>query len=265
MSKADRLAALRKKLAAADIGGPSGFFRSKEGRNTVRILPEVGGMEAFYQPVGIHNLPNKKRIYCPAFTTEGELECPVCELVQELYSAGDKTSRSLAGDMRVRRKFWMNVIDRENEKAGPVILTAGVTIFTPIVSLIGDPDYGDITDVDTGTDIVIKRTGSGIETSYDVIGRRNESILGEDDEIDEWLEKAKDLTCVVLSEDPEEDVELKGSAVVWVLPYNRIVEEYDLDFMNYNDDEEPEEEEVNEVKEEVKQVKRRRSSRRRRR
>lgn len=229
-SKADRLAELRAKLEKQNLGMGGQFLRLEEGRNQVRILPEVGEMDWFFQAVGTHRFPDGATVYCPSFTSEGELECPVCEFVQELYDAGDRASKALAGDMRVRRKFWMNVIDRSNENAGPKILTAGVTIFSPIKQVIGDPDYGNITDPETGTDIKIIREGTGLNTEYEVIASRYESVLTEDkDLMEQWLKDAKDLSYVEVSDDPDEDNELSKGHAVYVKPYDRIVREFDLE------------------------------------
>lgn len=241
-SRADRLAALRAKMDKQDTGVGSGFLRLEEGRTQVRILPEVGEMGWFFQPVGTHHFPDNTRVYCPTFTSEGELPCPVCEFVQGLYDAGDKSSRALAGKLRVRRKFWMNVIVRDDESAGPRILTAGVTIFSAIKQIVADPDYGDITDVTDGVDIKINRKGQGLSTEYEVIASRYESVLSEDDDqADEWLDKAKDLSYVELSDDPSEDDKLKAGHIVWVLPHDRISKELDLDGVLEEEEEEEEE------------------------
>ena len=230
VSRADKLQALREKLATTDMGTSSGFMRLDEGLNQVRILPEVGDMGFFFQAVGTHRFDDGTTVYCPKFTSEGDLDCPICELVDELYQAGDKASRALAGKLRVRRKFWMNVIDRANESRGPLILTAGVTIFSPIAALVNDPEYGFIYDVEDGTDVKIRREGTGLDTTYDVIAARKESPLSDDDElVEDWLASARDLSFVELSDDPEEDDDLKGNHAVWVLPYDRILEEHNLD------------------------------------
>ena len=286
LSKEDKLEALRAKLAGTDTGGGSGknFFSVKEGTSRIRILPEVGDMSFFFQEVGRHYIRkdnnDKILIYCPSFTFGGEHECPVCEIVNDLYRSGDSTAKELAGELRVSKQYWMNVIDRKNEEAGPQIFTPGVGIFNSIISYINDPDYGDITDEEHGTDIIVERKGTGFDTEYQTRAVRSESPLSDDDElIDEWYDKAYNLAAVMLSEDSEEDKELIGDSVVWVLPYDRINDEFDLDELIYGvgsddddddddddefDVEEAETEEVHPVKRDVSERKARRRSRTRR-
>jgi hypothetical protein len=241
-SKAEKLAALQEKMSKQDLGGGgAGYFSPKVGRNVIRVMPEVGDMDFFFQPVGRHYFPDGQNVYCPSFTTEKERDCPVCEIVKELNSAGDKASKKLASTLGVRRSWWMNVIDRSNPGVGPLIFTPGVTVFNSIISLINDPDYGDITDLEEGTDITIEREGQGLDTSYEVNPKRKESVLSAD-EADDWMDRARDLSWAEVSEDPEEDRDLAGEHFVWVYPYDRIVDEFGLDNFDqeeYEEDEEP--------------------------
>lgn len=234
--RAARMAALRDKIKNQDYSGSgAGFWSPEQGANTIRILPEVGDMDFFFQPVGRHYFPpdGKKNCYCPHFTSEGELPCPVCELVEDLYKAGDK---ELAGQLRVRKQWWMNVINRKDEKSGPQIFTPGQTVFTAIGAFINDPDYGDILDLEDGLDIIVEREGEKLQTEYQVRTKRQNTPLAVDDDgevdadtINAWLDKAKDLSYVVLSDDPDEDKELSEGHAVYVLPYERIVKEFNLD------------------------------------
>lgn len=251
ISNQDRLAAIREKLKHTDVGsGRGGFWSPKVGKNVIRILPEVGEMQYFFQEVGKHAFPpdGRRSVYCPNFTSNGELDCPVCELVDELRKAGDKASKNLASQLKLRKSYWMNVIDRSNEDAGTQIYTPGVIVFGSLVGLINDPDYGLITSIDDGFDVTIERTGTGRDTEYEVRPKPRHTPLHEDpDIIKEWLENAKDLTVVEVSEDPEEDKELTDGHVVWVMPYDRIIKDFDLDNEeaissmgdNSDDDEEP--------------------------
>lgn len=250
-SRADRLAALRDKLSKTDLkgGGGGGFFSPPDGRSIIRILPEVGTMGFFYQQVGTHVLPgmdNKKQFYCPHYTSEGELGCPICDFVEDLKKAGDKASLALAANLRVKRKFWMNVIDRDRESVGPQIFTPGVMVFGQISSLVSDPDYGDIYDIDKGIDLIIERKGKGLETEYQVKPRRGNSspLSPDEDVVNEWLSKARDLTPVEVSDDPEQDKELSKGHAVYVLPYDRLQREFENAEGNDESDEEEEEEQL---------------------
>lgn len=246
-SKAERLARLRKATSSLDLGGQSGFFSPQEGKNQIRILPEAGEMEIFYQPVGIHYLGGNQRVYCPSFTSEKSLKCPICEVVRTLYKSNNPADKALAGKIRVRKKYWMNVIDRKNSSQGPLVFTPGQVIMSHIVALINDPDYGDVSDPDAGFDIVITRKGTGIDTEYNVVPRRDETPLHKDAEtVKDWIEKARDLSFVEVSNDPEEDGELSAGHMVYVLPYDRIAKEFDMESLIDDadeDDEDYEEEE----------------------
>lgn len=236
-----RLDALRDKIKNTDLGGNAGFWSPEVGKNVIRILPEVGDMGFFFQPVGRHALDSgKKMVYCPSFTTEGQLPCPICELVNQLYK-GDAASRVMAGDLKLRKSYWMNVIVRGKEKLGPQIFTPGVRVFGKIAALVGDQDYGDIMDVNEGLDITVERKGTGLDTEYEVIPKRSASPLGDQTQVNEWLAKAKDITVAELSDDPEEDRDMIAGRAVYLYPYDRIVREYGLDSDATTDDDEEEE------------------------
>lgn len=246
-----RLEAIREKLKTAKLGGGGfDFWKPKAGENTIRILPGVGDMgEVFWAEIGTHYMkigPNNYKTWvCPNFTAD--MLCPICEYVNELYATGQKSDRELAQEIRVSKGWAMNVIDRKDEEKGPQVYSAGVTVMRQIQALIGNDDYGDlIIDPDQGLDLIITRTGTGRQTSYDVNARRKTTPLHEDpDQIDEWLDKAIDLTPVELTDDPEEDADAfrdsNGTliAMFGIASYERIKREFE----NAGAEEELEEEE----------------------
>lgn len=255
-SKDSRIAAIRDKLKKTDMGSSRGFWSPTQGVNDIRILPETGKMPWFFQEVGRHYLPGEKKVYCPNFTTDGEKDCPICDLVGDLYSEGSKSSKKLAGKIRVRKMYWMNIVVRDGDDTlGPFIYTPGVTVFSYIAALLNDPEYGeDIIDELEGIDIAVERSGTGLETSYQVVPRRKASPVAENEkEIESILEKAQDLSWVEVSEDPEEDKELSDGHAVYILPYDRIANEYELE------DDLDEDEEEHEIQREVKGRRRRRA------
>lgn len=234
---AERLAKMRARLAATDVGGPGGYWSPPSGISVIRILPEVKNMEFFYQEVGKHEMWDfgGKEIYCPKYTSGGQFDCPICELVSELYK-GNEAEQALAQKLRLVRTFWMNIIVRDKEDkggdtgSGPFIFQPKVTIFNGIQALING-SYGDVTDFDTGTDIEIHKKGEKLKTEYQVFPRnfRGDLPLHVDDKkMEEWLEKAQDLSWVMLSENKEEDAQLAGGLIVRLLPYDRMLDEYGI-------------------------------------
>ncbi len=191
MAQSDAYKRLLEKVQGMDLGSGGGFWKPKEGRSVVRILPPVDEMEFFFVEVGRHF---KQKQYCPAITTCGDKPCPICELNEILYQSGDKDA---AATFRASRAFWVNMIDRNKEDAGVQVWTPGITVFQTLVAYIADPDYGDITDLEDGFDIKLDRKGTDINTEYTVIMPRDPSALGTDDQMDEWMEAAEDLQTKV--------------------------------------------------------------------
>jgi len=234
----DKLSKLRKKLGQMDVGGGGGnegFWKPPAGDSVIRILPEVGQMEFFFQEVGQHYLPDGKFVKCPKFTTSGEYDCPICDMVSRLWK-GTEDDKALASKTKVNKRYWMNIVvrdkddERGNTGTGPYIFTPGSTIFQSIINYIDHPDYGDIVDEAEGFDLILTRRGTGLETEYEVAARRLESPLhANEDKADEIFENAADLSWVMLSDDPEEDDDLGKGVIVKLMPYERMVSEYGID------------------------------------
>ena len=240
-SRDERLKRVREKLSKTEFSSWKGTptWKPKAGRNVIRILPGAGKMgDFFWQDVGSHYPPgSNKGFICPDFTI-GE-KCPICEFADSLFQAGDDESKDLARNLKKRKQFWMNIIDREDEDRGVQIYKPGTTVFQAIAALINDPDYGEIYDPDNGQDVIIKRAGTGIDTKYDVMVRPKPSSLHSDPEkVDEWLDSAPDLSPVGLTDNSSEDDNITKNEEGWVInpvaimPYDRLNAEFhqiDLD------------------------------------
>lgn len=203
-------------------GSSIGFIEIKDGRNVVRVLPPRDDMDSFAIEAWVHygvgkTESNKKgsMVVCPK--THGEDKpCPVCEASSELKKLSkkkddpyDKQARGLyrkkrvyynainrADDLSVYeqreedgKQVWYNA--ETDEKDSPVkVLGTGIGVYKDIISLIVDPEYGDVTDAEEGLDLIITKTGSGqFNTKYDVKTVRKESPVG----FDQWEEALNDL------------------------------------------------------------------------
>lgn len=177
--RTDMLKRLQEKVQTMNLGGD--FWKPSEGMTTIRILPPVGNMEYFFMENGRHY---DQKVSCPQIVTDGEDECPVCEVWQSLLNAGERDN---AKKFRPGRAFHMNIIVRKEASAGVRVFTPGVTVFGLIWNLIKDPDYGLVYDVDEGFDLKLTREGTGIETKYSILPSPKTSALGTEDEMAEWL------------------------------------------------------------------------------
>ena len=211
-----------------DRNGSLNFLSIKDGRNVIRILPPTDNMESFGEEVWVHygvgkSEKNKRgsMVVCP--TTHGEDNpCPVCEAVKELYALSlnrddeySKQARSLGRKRRIYynaisrdedlseyelreedgKKVWYN--KKEGKQESPVkVLATGIGVYKAIISLIVDPEYGDVTDPEEGLDLIITKTGSGqFNTNYDVKTVRKESPIG----LDGWEAGLNDLKLLTKS------------------------------------------------------------------
>lgn len=192
--------AMQKKLA--EIGSGS-FFKPKEGKNTVRILPPWSEEGLWYKEGVIHyglkNKDGKERGY--ACLKQFDKDCPICEKREELAKQGAE-GKELADRLRGRVKFYANVLDY---KVGKVVIWGfSAKILSTLLSYCSDPDFGDISDPEKGYDVIVERTGTGqTDTRYAVRCRPKPTAL----EGDTWEDGIKDLDTAVIEEPDVEKLE----------------------------------------------------------
>lgn len=244
-----RLDALKQKMETAVQRGSSiNFMKLKDGQNIIRILPEVDDMEFFFTQVGVHYFPtgNKKSnsVYCRNFITDGEQDCPVCELISELYDEGDDGSIELAKQLRTNKRFWMNVIDRSDGKVK--VLAAGPQIFSQLHSLISNPDYGDaiFDETESGVDIIIERKSTGSQKwdiAYEVTARRKSTPAAKTEkELDEIFDACVNLSVVEVGMDESKHKEEADGHPIFIIPYD-LAEQKMNEYLQLSDDEDDDE------------------------
>lgn len=144
------------------------LFKPKEGENTVRIMPPTwedvekygtGWELGVYVHYGIG--PDEGAYLC-LDKMKGE-DCPVCAARRD--AADEEEEKAFRPSYRPL--CW--VIDRDNEKAGPMIWSMPVTMFKDINARSVDKKGGTpilIDDPEEGFDLVFNREGSGLKTKY---------------------------------------------------------------------------------------------------
>lgn len=156
------------------------------GTSIIRILPpwDAKGLVALpvyshrieYQPAGSQY---KKYSWVCTNSTFGT-PCNICEGLKSLSSQGINTEPYESGN----RTFYINALviqdpnygrDPQNSMAPNthVLMRIPKTVYDWVVQMITNPAFGDITDVNTGVNLIISRTGKGLETKYQITSDPN--------------------------------------------------------------------------------------------
>ena len=82
-------------------------------------------------------------------------DCPVCNFATKLFNEGSQESVQQAKNLFARQRFFSPVLVRGQEVEGVKVWGYGKTVYETLLSLVLNPDYGDITDPQEGTDLVL--------------------------------------------------------------------------------------------------------------
>lgn len=202
-----KVAKLSEELARGG-SGRAGFDKLNKGKNIRRLLPPKGDNDMFYVDGYEHfvKVGGKSRVVSCLETWGDGKSCPICQYAEKLKNSKAKDDRKLANDLRRVHRIYVSVLNRdeETEEETPKILAIGKTVLKQIVTLITDPDYGDITDFHTGRDLTITKTGEGLQTEYSVIAKPKETDASEtmtEEELDAAL---PDLNAIFVKRTPAE-------------------------------------------------------------
>lgn len=174
--------ALRKLVSTAQNkykGGGGKFAKPKEGKNTYRILApmdapwvrEAGGQ--FWADCGVHWIKPSEDGKPIAVVGDSEVVYgtpnPINIAIQAAVdSAHDEASKKLYTSWKSRRTVIVNAIDRDSDEVVQLELT-GTTWgnYLELLNVYADEDI-DLTDPIEGSDILIMKTGKGLNTEYSV-------------------------------------------------------------------------------------------------
>ena len=205
---------MRRKLATLrgenKANGNSVFFRPDDGDTDIRIVPAPDGdplKEMFFH----YNVGNHQGgIMCPK-RNFGE-RCPICDFASSLWREAadnnDEESKKLAKSLFVRTRYFSPVVVRGREDEGIKVYGYGKTAYELLLGYILDPEYGDVTDINEGTDIPLtytKPTKPGAFPQTNLKMRRNTSPLVEDvDAISPLLDRMPDFDSLFERLTPEQ-------------------------------------------------------------
>jgi hypothetical protein len=177
------MAKMKAKLQELESGGKSKsdnvWWRPQEGDQEIRLIPTEDG-DPFKVFHFHYNLGEGARggILCPK-RQFGD-NCPVCDFASKLWQEGTEESKKMAKSLFVRQRFFSPVVIRGEEEKGARIWGYGKTIYETLLGLVLNPDYGDITDIDSGVDFTLNYTlpkTKGAFPQTNLVPKRKSSAL----------------------------------------------------------------------------------------
>lgn len=166
------------------------MFKPKNGDNVIRILPPTwDNPEHFGLDLWVHyNVGPDNQAYLCAHKMKGE-QCPICD---ERAKALENNDSEYADQLKPTKRVAVWMIDRNDEKEGPILWTMPWTIDRDICKLVVDKRTGEVLPIDhpeEGYDIEFERKGQQQRTEYIGIAiARRSSDLGDDKWLD-YIEK----------------------------------------------------------------------------
>ena len=154
------------------------YWVPEMGESLIRILPPVDG-KLFYKKVGIHyRLAGSGMEFCPKLTADDQ--CPICEVVDELRKSKSPAAVQLVNRLAVVERYLMNIIPLGEDQKKVRQYIAPKTVRLALLKIILDPDYGDITDLERGRNVVIEKVqGGGGFVNYSVRAKPKEISVRE--------------------------------------------------------------------------------------
>jgi len=145
---------MRAKLASLqNKGGNNSFWKPQDGEQTIRIVPTSDG-DPFKDYWFHYNLGKNNGFLSPK-KNFGEND-PLDDFIRNLFNEGTEDSIKMAKNLMARQRFFAPVLVRGEEDKGVRIWGFGKMAYQQLLELVLNPDYGDITDTEEGTDLTIK-------------------------------------------------------------------------------------------------------------
>ena len=149
------LNAIRKRLGQLQTTNnrTSSLWKPQPGKTQIRIVPyEFNKDNPFIELFFHYNLNNRSYLSPISFGRPDPIE----EFAQKLKGSGNKEDYQLSKKLEAKMRTFAPVIVRGEESQGVKFWGFGKTVYQELLSIIADPDYGDITDPVNGRDVVVE-------------------------------------------------------------------------------------------------------------
>ena len=131
----------------------SSLWKPQPGKTQIRIVPYAHNKDNPFIELFFHyNLNNRSYLSPISFGRPDPIE----EFANKLKGSGSKEDYQLAKKLEAKMRTFAPVVVRGEERQGVRFWGFGKTVYQELLSIIADPDYGDITDPVNGRDVVVE-------------------------------------------------------------------------------------------------------------
>jgi hypothetical protein len=131
------------------------LWKPESGKTRIRIVPYVHRKDNPFLELYFHYDIGKKTMLSPISFGNPD---PIQEFADKLKKTGDKDDWVQGRKIEPKMRTYVPIIVRGKEEEGVKFWGFGKTIYSELLSIITDPDYGDITDLISGRDIDVEFT-----------------------------------------------------------------------------------------------------------
>jgi len=173
----------------------SSLWKPQPGKTQIRIVPYAFNKDNPFIELFFHyNLNNRSYLSPISFGRPDPIE----EFAQKLRGSGSKEDYQLSRKLEAKMRTFAPVVVRGEEKQGVKFWGFGKTVYQELLSIIADPDYGDITDPVSGRDVVVEflsaeETGASFPKT-NIRVKPNQTSISDDPAVLEVVKKQQDIT-----------------------------------------------------------------------
>ena len=121
----------------------SNLWKPQPGKQVIRVLPYKHNKDNPFIELFFHFGLNNKTYLSPISFGRPD---PIEEFAQKLKTSGNREEYQMARKLEAKMRTFAPVIVRGEEAQGVRFWGFGKTVYQELLSVIADPDYGDITD-----------------------------------------------------------------------------------------------------------------------
>ena len=147
--------AVKKRLAQLQTSTTrsTNLWKPQPGRTQIRILPYKLNTDTPFIELFFHYDLGGKSFLSP--TSFGRPD-PIEEFADKLKQSGNREDWRLGKKLESKLRTFAPVVVRGEEQGGTKFWGFGKTVYQELLSIIADPDYGDISDPINGRDVVVE-------------------------------------------------------------------------------------------------------------